>query len=250
MISGWDDAKLCRIAILGEPQKTITMIYPYYCNPNFLRTQLDGWARLPDVLRSHIIAIIVDDGSPKGKAADVLRLVKPLPFRIRLFEIEVDVRWNWLAARNIAMSNAIDGWCLGTDIDHVVPEETLRNLVFGIHNSEYIYRFQRRENGEFIHPHPNSWFMTRKMFWKFGGYDESLSGFYGTDGEARRRWAKTAPVYTLPDYLQRYEHVGDSSTVGYGRKEMIDAKVQRIIKARTQYWKPKVLSFPYHEVIL
>ncbi len=250
LIEGWDNAPLRKVYAGLEP-KSITLIYPYYSNPLFLRYQLGKWCSYPSRLREYLSAIIVDDGSPRALAEHVLELADR-PFPIRLFYIEVDVPWNWLAARNIAMKHAPDGWCLGTDMDHVVPRDTLEALIWGQHDESVIYRFSRIEsNGNPVHPHPNSWFMTKEMFWKFGGYDEALSGHYGTDGDARRRWAKLATIYTLPEKLIRHEHSGDSSTQTYKRKLPEDAKaVSAIVSARGKNWKPRVLSFPYHEVEL
>lgn len=251
MIPGWDDAPLERVYAALEP-KAVTFIYPYYCNPGFLKTQVEGWMKFPEKIRKYLSAIIVDDGSPKALAEHVL-VTLPKPFPIRLFYIEVDVPWNWLAARNIAMRHAPDyAWCVGTDIDHVIPLTTVEALVWGAHDPLVIYRFTRVEKtGVTIHPHPNSWFMTKEMFWKFGGYDEALSGNYGSDGDARKRWAKVAPILTLPDKLIRHEHTGDSSTTKYKRKLPEDAKaVQQTISARDRNWKPRVLSYPFHEVTL
>lgn len=251
MIRGWDDAPIEAVQLSATP-KPVTFIYPYYENPLFLAKQLYEWSRFPTAIKENISAIIVDDGSPDNPAE---RVVKGLggykPFPVRLFRIEVDVRWNWLAARNIAMKHAPEGFCLGTDMDHLVPAETAASLIAGNHDPEKIYRFVRLEHtGDLIHSHPNSWFMTRAMFWKFGGYDEALSGHYGTDGDARRRWVKTAPVRTLPECLVRYERIGDSSTTHYLRKQPEDRAVPDLIKLRGRDWKPKVLSFPYHEVQL
>lgn len=227
----------------GAP-KPVTFVIPYYENPDFLRQQIAWWSTYPAALRQHLSAIVVDDGSP-----DRAVLPSTLPFPIRLFRIELDVRWNWLAARNIGLHHAPEGWCLVTDIDHVIPETTASSVVFGSHDSSVIYGFSRVEHsGETLAPHPNSWFLTRAMFWTVGGYDEALSGHYGTDGDWRRRCAATAPMKILRDRLIRHEHVGDSSTTHYLRKQPEDAAVKRIVSARGNKWRPKTLSFPYHEV--
>lgn len=248
MIAGWDDAPLTKVRTSGFP-KRVTFVYPYYENSDFLEKQLLGWGRFPEGLRQYLSAIVVDDCSPVP--AEMVLKNTAAPFPVRLFRIDVDVRWNWLAARNIAMSHAPEGWCAATDMDHVIPQETAEALVWGDHEEDCIYRFSRAEHtGERIHPHPNSWFMTRATFWKFGGYDEALSGYYGTDGEARRRWVKTAPVITLPDRIIRHERQGDSSTTRYQRKEATDRRAQEIVKARGKGWAPRVLSFPFHEVAL
>ena len=235
----------------GAEPKPVTMVYPFYRNQQFLRQHLAWWSTFPASLRAHLSAIIVDDGSPEP-AADVLQCGEfAMPFPVRLFRIQKDVRWNWLAARNIGFHHAPDGWCLVTDMDHVVPESTATAAVYGKHDPGAIYAFSRREHsGALAAPHPNSWLMTRKMFWRVGGYDEALSGFYGTDGDWRRRCAATAPMYLLSDRLIRHEYQQDSSTTAYLRKQPEDAAVKRIVSARVKGWKPKTLSFAYDEVPL
>src|SRR5688572_32324925 len=99
---GFDDAPLVTPTRNGEA-RDITFVYPYYRNPHFLRTQVGLWSGYPKELREHVSAIVVDDGSPESPASDVLVGIER-PFPIRLFRIEKDIRWNWLAARNIAMS--------------------------------------------------------------------------------------------------------------------------------------------------
>lgn len=241
---GFDNAPLVDIKLDGP--KPVTLVYPYYENPQFLTRQLQNWRTYNESLRQWVRVIIVDDGSPRNPASTVLQ-GSSFPIPIRLFRIEVDVRWNWLAARNIGMKHA-KGWCVLTDMDHVVTAKTMHQIVAGIHDPDVIYRFSRREHtGQPIHPHPNSMLMTRKMFWKVGGYDEALSGHYGTDGDWRRRCAATAKVLTLKDELIRYEYVDDSSTTDYKRKQPEDAGKKAIIARRGARWKPKTLSFPYHE---
>jgi hypothetical protein len=230
--------------------KSFTLVMPYYCNPEFLETQLEGWWGLPPAVRERMTAVIVDDGSPIGPAAGVLRR-QSLPFPIRLFRIDVDVRWNWLAARNIGLHYAAPGWVLVTDMDHVVPAATARAVIEGEHAPGVIYAFSRVEHtGAPATPHSASFLLTRAMFWKVGGYDERLSGYYGTDGDWRRRCAATAPMEVLTDPLVRHEFVQDSSTTRYRRKQLQDAAVRPLIAARGKQWTPRTLSFPYHEVAL
>lgn len=249
---GWDDAPIERPPA-GDP-KPVTLVWPYYDNPRFLAYQLGRLRALPDALKLHLHLIISDDCSPKTPAHMVL-MAEELPFPTRLFRLDKDVRWNWLAARNLAMHHAA-GWCALTDIDHVWPEKTLAGLVHSMHTPGTIYRFKRRESegrgGGAIHPHPNSFFLERDTFWQCGGYDETLSGFYGSDGDWRRRCAATAPIRTLELFNVRHEHEGDSSTVGYKRKQPEDAGRKALVRARrgVKNWRPKVLSFPWHEVAL
>lgn len=247
MIEKCDDAEVVTIE-RGDKPKKVTFIYPYYENPIFLAKQFKVWSSYNwRGVAEHLSVIIVDDGSPKHPAREVkgFNALGVKNKKIRLFRIEVDVRWNWLAARNIGAHRAETDWIMLTDMDHVVPERVLRGLIYGAHDPNVIYRFSRV--GTKTTPHPNSWFMTRDMFWKIGGYDESASGYYGTDGEYRRRCASTATIKILQEALVHHEYEDDSSTLEYKRKQPEDARGKQILRSRRGL-PPKVLSFPYHEV--
>lgn len=228
----------------AAPTKRLTLVLPFYENHDFLRTQIAGWWTWPAALREHVTAIVVDDGSPRPldlRGTDA-------PFPLRVFRIEVDVRWNWLAARNIGAHHAADGWLLLTDMDHVLPADTLRAVLHGRHDERVAYAFGRREHdGRPAAPHSASFLMTRQLFWRVGGYDERLSGHYGTDGVYRRRLAAQAPLRLLNEQLVRHEHLGDSSTRAYGRKEPQDGRGRWLARALAGT-APRVLTFPYHEV--
>jgi len=257
----------------GAEPKHVTYVYPYYENANFLAKQVGWWHGYPADLKERISVIVVDDGSPKYPAVDVLRgLGRPFP--IRLFRIEVDIAWNGLAARNIGAKEAVDGWLLMADIDHVVPAarfstdggstydiSTPRSIVYGKHDPKIVYAFDRvnpqggrtKRDGSPLGPHSASFLMTKAMFWRIGGYDETFSGGYGTDGMYRQRLAKHAPIHLLTDRLVLHEYDGDSSTDNdtYKRKQPSDAARKARIKASLPAnHQPKVLSFAYHEVAL
>lgn len=235
--------------------RDLTLILPYYRNPLILQEQLRAWAAYPDDLKAHLHVIVVDDGSPKFKALPE-HLIETGLASLRLYRTKVDVRWNWLFCRNLGVSEATTDWVLLTDIDHVLPESTLRALLTETMNPDWVYRFSRVDAPDMTpyKPHPNSWFLTRKMFDRIGGYDERFSGFYGTDADFRdRAHEKARFVELLSHPLIRYprEVIADASTTTYGRKEQQDRdNVKRIRQERADVpnWRPLRLTFPWERL--
>jgi hypothetical protein len=242
MANNWASAIPVVNVPAGSTKKQVTLVVPYYQSAKFLETQAAVWRTYP----YSVSIVVVDDGSPEPA-----KLPSGLDGTARLFRIDQDVPWNWLAARNIGAHHAQDGWLLLTDMDHVVPVETMCAALHGQHDPTVVYGFSRREHtGAPIQPHSASFLMTRQMFWAIGGYDEALSGHYGTDGVYRKEIRKHAPMRILSDVLVRYEYVDDSSTSTYQRKLPRDtAAVKSLVAARPRDWTPRVLSFPYHEVV-
>lgn len=233
---------------------SITLVLPYYDNPTMLQRQQDAWLAFPDDLRRRLHVIVVDDASPRWPAAPYVS--SPDVASFALYRTGTDVRWNWIFCRNLGMSVAPTKWVLLTDIDHVLPEATLGRLLDGEFRSDVAYRFSRVDAPDLTpyKPHPNTWFLHRKLFDKVGGYDERFSGFYGTDGDFRRRMQDTArQVVILPDVMIRVprEVVPDASTTTYTRKEKWDKRnVARILAERdgVKNWRPLRLSFPYTRI--
>ena len=238
-----------------------TLILPYYENPTMLKMQLEYIEAWPREERESVELIVVDDGSPYQPALPVVRDWcggrELLPFKFRLYRIGVDVRWNWIACRNLAMAEAGTSWRLMTDIDHLVSSEVAHRISSVKLKDSHIYRFSRVDWPRFTEykPHPNSWLMTGDMFDKVGGYDERFSGFYGTDGMFRDRCAAAARrVDMLQEALIRVDRkeVPDASTVTYGRKELQDKEGVQRIRAEiinSGDLKPHRLTFPWERLV-
>ena len=243
--------------------RAITFVSAFYENQGMLREQQRMWRSYPDDLKAIFHAIVTDDVS-KAQAADVVEDTGIASFE--LYRTERKVRWNWLFARNLGVSKATTEWVLLTDIDHMLPAETLRALATDALNPRHVYRLSRVDAPRPLpytlaecQPykiHPNTWLMTRAMFDRIGGYDERLSGCYGTDGEFRDRVSASAEAVVIrTDVMIRYprEIIPDASTVGLTRKNdannEADLYERRKARASIDKWKPLRVTFPYHHVV-
>jgi hypothetical protein len=231
--------------------RPFTFICAYYENAGMFREQQRVWRSLPADIRAQLHVIVVDDGSPVTPALPHVDETGLASFR--LYRLGVDIRWNWLACRNLGVHEATTDWVFLTDIDHVVPAATWSALMTKKLDVRAVYRFNRVDAPALTpyKPHPNTWCMTREMFDAIGGYDERFSGFYGTDGEFRDRVNATAnKVVMREEVIVRYprEVVADASTTRYGRKEEQDGiHVPRIREERNKLpnWRPLRLTFPW-----
>lgn len=238
-------------------RRPITLVLPYYENPVMLRRQLLHLNGLPEEVRGALHLIVVDDGSQEFNLENYV-LADPRAAQLasfKVYRITVDVRWNWIAARNLAVDKATTEWVLLTDIDHLVPEATWRRIQERKVSDRNVYRFSRVDAPDLTpyKPHPNSWLMTRKMFDQIGGYDERFSGFYGTDGEFRDRVRATCrELVILPEVLIRVprEVVPDASTTRYERKQPEDREgVARVRAMIAKDKKPHRLTFPWVQLV-
>ncbi len=234
--------------------RPFTLILPYYKNPTQLARQYKRLQKMPADVRQHLHLIVCDDCSPtepafpppKGRDAGLASF--------RLFRVDTKLPWNWLTCRNIGAYHAETGWILMTDMDHELPEATARRITYGDLLPENVYRFERVDAPK-LRPykiHPNTWLMTKAMFQKIGGYDERLSGNYGTDGAFRDRVREEAnDIIILPEYLIRIpgELVPDARTRDFPRKEGRGDEVRRLReKIALEGGRPVNRSFPYRQL--
>lgn len=238
----------------------ITLILAYYDNPEMLDHQLACLAELPIHHRVHVGLIVVDDCSPGAPAGEVVtqyRAAHPPPHGrlgcgMQVFRMDVDIRWNQDACRNLAVSQAKTKWLLLTDMDHIVLPETWARIITDRLSWKSVYTFSRVTGAVRSHrnPHPNTWLLTREMFDAAGGYDERFAGFYGTDGDFKRRIEKVGKIELLPERVHEItpDQVADCRTTAYGRKEAQDrVAIPQITRDRGA--KPPIRGrFPWHQV--
>lgn len=239
--------------------RDLTVVYPYFQNGGMLREHQTIWRTYPDEVKAHLHVIVVDDCSEQNQAKSAVEPTGIASFRLYR-NTGAKKRWNWLFSRNLGMQEATTDWVLLTDIDHALPVDTLTALLTMPLDVKNVYRLARvdaphrwpyaivdcpvRENKRY---HPNTWLMTRSMFNATGGYDERLSGCYGTDGEYRDRVRKAAKaVVHLPDVLVRYprEIIADASTPPelLTRKDDpvndYELRNRRLLRDKLGAWKP------------
>lgn len=224
----------------------------YYENSTMLHRQDALLRSMPAHVKQNVHVIVVDDCSEKVSAHKAKIEMPRTVFRI----LPPKVEWNQDAARNIGAHEAKTKWLLLTDMDHMVPVATWESLICKEYRENAVYKFSRvsAPDNTPYKPHPNSWFMTREMYWKAGGYDERFAGYYGTDADFRDRVRIHAPIIQLSEVLVRVgrEVVPDASTTQFLRKTEESAKNLRRIaaeRAATPGWAPKTLSFPYERVM-
>ena len=249
--------------------RPLTLVMPHFANLSMLAEHHAVWADYPADLKPYVHVIVVDDCSPKGAATrPTEHTLKDVGLASeRLYRLQKKVRWNWLACRNLGMDQAQTEWALMTDMDHVLPAETLRRLVCGDLEAENVYRLSRVDaprpwpyalmDCKPYKFHPDTWLLTKRTFDRAGGYDERFSGCYGTSGEWRDRVIAVAKAEVrLTQSMVRYprEIISDASTHPsvYTRKG--DPKNDAELLARRKQrdlipdWKPLRLTFPWEFV--
>lgn len=219
----------------------ITLVFPYYNNPEMLEHQIKIWDEYND--HTNISIILVDDGS---KISPALPIVKN---RLKhanctVITIDDDIPWNHHGARNLGMLYASD-WVIITDIDHVIPSSTLNNLLHTHMNVNSAYLFPRiSTKNKTIKTHPNTFLIHLSLYWRVGGYDETYTGYYGTDISFRRalkRFSGKPELLSDPVILFDLNDITDANTTSLSRgKEYHVCRSIYYCIRRYLWFKPKV----------
>ncbi len=199
----------------------ITLVYSYYNNPGMLERHCQEWANYDADTKTLIRAIVVDDGSDKSPAVE--HVTDP-GFPVQVYRIKENLIWNVAGARNLGMRQAPDGWCLLTDIDHLLPAADAARLVrMKLNHRAYYLPARRWLDGRPLHPHSNTYVLQRALYWRVGGCDEDYTGWWGGGEPAFRKMIKTlAPAIPLSRVTLAHvglETIADAQTTDWGRKE-------------------------------
>jgi hypothetical protein len=188
----------------------LTIIVPFYRNCQMLQRQHWEWNQYPKGVR----IVVVDDGSPEP--ANALLKDSPLGDQLRVYRIQEDIPWNRNGARNLGANVAETKWIIQIDIDHILPADSLRQLLTKNLSLKGWYRFARFRCGradetrrkdavaddvEFaqIRPHGDSYLCPKELYWKAGGYNEDFSGCLGGGSPFLKVLEDEGPVKVLED---------------------------------------------------
>lgn len=237
----------------------VTLVIPYYDNAEMLARQIAEWCSYDSKHQDRVRFIVIDDGSERHPALDVLRRSFPgqLPIDLQLFRIDVNIPWNQDGARNLGMLKCKTVWALMTDMDHVLPSTQVRALLeFDARPGSYYMPDQFVTLGYSLNrPHPNTFLMSRSDFWTVGGYDEDFAGFYGSDGNFRKCARNYLSEIGTKDFhlvVFRSEDIFDANTKDWGRKDSpfhaVHNEKLRLKRQGPPYRAANPIRFPYTRV--
>jgi hypothetical protein len=208
----------------------INIVFPYFNNGQMLLRHIEEWNKYEHPEDWNLV--ITDDCSLQDPISNYLNHLQAVPFNsIQVFAIKTDIAWNQDGARNLCFRHIENEWCVSTDADHILNFESAKTLGSIIEkdcvDTDQYFRFLRADAanpGQIIEKfHPNSYLIHSHLYWKCGGYDEKLSGYYGKDANFRRRisiYGKDSGFLPHPIRLIRYtiQDIPDANTTVYGRK--------------------------------
>lgn len=156
----------------------LSYITHFYCNQSTIESVtslLQAYSDMDPELLKKIEFIIIDDCSVVEYSIPELKL------NVTWLRIDSDINWNQGGARNLGVTYAKSDKILMTDLDHELPEHTLRYLANHKNPGRDFFKIRRVKNGEFYKGHSNLFFMSRSRFMRLYGYDEEYSGDYGAE---------------------------------------------------------------------
>ena len=168
------------------------------------------WKRYDPALLAKLEFIVIDDCSNPPLQVD------RGPLNLRLLRVNDDIDWNMPGCRNLAVMQATSPWLLFFDVDNVTDELNIARMVAAQPrlNRDTLYVFKRIHHGQEVDPHINTYLITRRGYFKAGGYDEDFAGHYGyEDVVFRNMWRKyVGSEVLLADIASRHAefHEGDA----------------------------------------
>jgi hypothetical protein len=197
------DTRRNALVVLGETVK-LSIVIPVLNSHEIVRRQVLHYAKMP--LPDDVELVLVDDGSDPP-----IEIPSDVSFNLVLTQTNDTRPWTQPKARNIGATLAIGDCLLFTDIDHIVPEETVqfgRTFQYGFckfkrylavldedgrltQNEQELSAYGVRRGGLRVSCHTLSMIVQADIFRKVGGFREQL-GRYPThdDGDMKRKLKK------------------------------------------------------------
>ncbi len=205
--------------------------------------QLDNWRLLPPQVRESVDLIVIDDHS------EVPLTVNAAGLNVRLFRVLDDIDWNMPGCRNLGAMHAAAPWMLYFDVDNILPPVMAERMIQGLPTLDpfTLYVFRRIHDGVEVAPHINSFLITKRGFYRAGGYDEDFVGHYGfEDVLFRNMWRRyVGKEVMLSDiaFQQKGWRTNDLNRDLTRNQALIQ------YKAATGFQKPKgVVRFGWEEI--
>jgi len=155
--------------------KDLTLVCPYYCERDLLAFQCGVWFSYADEIKQRLRIIVVDDASPRDPAGPLLERTRDrIGFDLQVLRINEDIGWNCGGAKNLGVAEATTEWVVLLDIDHVLPEDSVRNMLDAPKLDRLgVYTFKRTvAGGQRRRPAPEVFLLRRDTYCDMGGYDE------------------------------------------------------------------------------
>lgn len=245
-----------------------TLIVPFYRNGKMLERQLQEWEHYP----RNVQILVVDDGSPEPAEPILQTASDELKTRLRLYRIMVDIPWNREGARNLASKEAETDWIVHVDIDHLMPVAACEHLVEMECDSGEWYRFPRFRVGMAddtrrkdkipsdatfgaIHPHIDSYLITRETYWKLNGYDEDYVGVLGGGcAFLRQLEGLVGPPKILPSpvclHVYTSNAISDASVTSLSRDTSHGKEIERFKNRKGNLFPKNPIRFQWQRVLL
>jgi len=170
----------------------LTLSIPYYNASDLIPIQLECWNSYSSEVKKKLKIVLVDDCSKnEQKLVNIFPKVSDLD--IEMYEVLDDLSWNDGGASNLSVFVAKTEWVVRTDMDYIIPNNTMEYLLNNTFDSHAYYTMEAKyfHNKQIIDIHPSTFLITKKLFFEAGAYDEDFTGNHGyTDINFRNRLDK------------------------------------------------------------
>lgn len=165
----------------------LTLITHVYNGQAMLDEQLARWRAYSGALAARLEFLVIDDCSDPPLVAE------PGALDLRLLRVTDDIAWNMPGCRNLGAVQARSDWLLYFDVDQFTAEANILMMANALPrlDPKRLYVFRRIVDGVDAEPHINTFLISRRGFFRAGGYDEDFAGHYGfEDVVFRNMWRR------------------------------------------------------------